>query len=62
MQRMLTQHSLALAAHEPLRRGKIPQTGRSITSERVDSKLTLRCAVIEQERRGRSCRSKAYFE
>jgi hypothetical protein len=51
MQRMLTQHSLALAAHEPLRRGKIPQTGRSITSERVDSKLTLRCAVIEQERR-----------
>jgi hypothetical protein len=51
-QRILTQHFLALAAQGVLRRGEIPQTGRSITSERIDSKPTLRCAVFELEGRG----------
>jgi hypothetical protein len=61
-QRMLTSHLLALAAQDSLRCGEIPQTGRSVTSERVDSKPILRCTVFEQEGRGLCCHSQKVRE
>jgi hypothetical protein len=56
-QRMQVQKLLALAAGGFWQCSEFPQTGLSITSKRVDSKPTLRCAVFELEGRGQSMNS-----
>jgi hypothetical protein len=58
-QRMQVQKPLARTAHNSLRRGDIPQTGHWFGQKRVKSKLTLRCGLPQQSRRGPSCHTKA---
>jgi len=49
---MQVQKPLARTAHNSLRRGDIPQTGHWFGQKRVKSKLTLRCGLPQQSRRG----------
>jgi hypothetical protein len=51
---MQVQKPLARTAHNSLRRGDIPQTGHWFGQKRVKSKLTLRCGLPQQSRRGQS--------
>lgn len=53
-QRMQVQKPLARTAHNSLRRGDIPQTGHWFGQKRVKSKLTLRCGLPQQSRRGQT--------
>jgi len=53
-QRMQVQKPLARTAHNSLRRDDIPQTGHWFGQKRVKSKLTLRCGLPQQSRRGQT--------
>jgi hypothetical protein len=52
----LTQHFLTLAAGSFQRRSDFHQTGHWIGQNQVETKLTIRCGLLEPSRRGQNCR------